>query len=225
MFSPYQLSSDCKNYPPEGTAFNEITQSLSRFGQRERLCHDRFDRTGLEERHNCVPRVCNGRLRLTKHIETPDAGLWHDEICHVNGCLTACGIPQRCEASSQRERLERLAQDFTADPIDHNICAVAVGDTTYPVTQLLQRSIDDLIESEGLRLFGFRVVGRARYRVFCFQSASQLCHRVTDRPSDRWSQNGFTWTKTSQRKSHLRGEIRDRNARGAYVIGAVRHPA
>jgi hypothetical protein len=33
MFSRYQLSSDCKNYPPEGAAFNEITQSLSRFGQ------------------------------------------------------------------------------------------------------------------------------------------------------------------------------------------------
>src|SRR5260370_19744476 len=47
MFSPYQLSSDCKNYPPEGAALNEITQSLSRFGQRERLRHDRFDRTGL----------------------------------------------------------------------------------------------------------------------------------------------------------------------------------
>jgi hypothetical protein len=50
MFPPYQLSSDCKNYPPEGAAFNEITQSLSRFGQRERLRHERFDRTGLKER-------------------------------------------------------------------------------------------------------------------------------------------------------------------------------
>jgi len=49
MFSPYQLSSDCKNYPPEGAAFNEITQSLSRFGQRERLRHDRFYRAGLEK--------------------------------------------------------------------------------------------------------------------------------------------------------------------------------
>src|ERR1700693_2007466 len=89
MLSPYQWSSDCKNYPPEGAAFNEITQSLSRFGQRERLRHNRFDRTGLKERHNCVPRARNGRLRLTKHIETPDAGLRHDEICHVNGCRTA----------------------------------------------------------------------------------------------------------------------------------------
>ena len=50
----------------------------------------------------------------------------HDEICHVNGCLTACGISQCCEASSQRERFERLAQDFTTDPIDDNVCAVPV---------------------------------------------------------------------------------------------------
>jgi hypothetical protein len=74
MFSPYQLSSDCKNYPPEGAAFNEITQSLSRFGQRERLSHDRFDRTGLKQRDNSVPSVSNDRLRLREHIETPDAG-------------------------------------------------------------------------------------------------------------------------------------------------------
>src|SRR6202035_2481764 len=218
MFSPNQLWSDCENYPPEGATFNEITQSLSRFGQRERLRHDRFDRTGLKERHNCVPRVRNRRLRLTKHIETPDAGLRHDEICHVDGCLTACGISQCCEASSQRERFERFAQDFTTDPVDDNICAVAVRDTTYAVTQLLQGSIDDLIESERLRLLGFRMVGGARYGVLCSQSARQLCHCVADRSSDRWCQNGFAWTKPSQGKSHLRGEIRDRNACGAYVI-------
>ena len=44
-FPPYQLSSDCKNYPAEGGTFNEITQSLSRFGQRKRLSHNWFDRT------------------------------------------------------------------------------------------------------------------------------------------------------------------------------------
>ena len=121
MFFPYQWSSDCKNYPPEGAAFNEITQSLSRVGQRERLHHDRFDCTGLKERDDCVPSIRNGRLRLTEHIETPHAGLWHDEICHVDGCFTACGIPQCCEASSQRER---FAQDFTTDPIDDNVAFI-----------------------------------------------------------------------------------------------------
>src|SRR5271169_3455161 len=161
MFSPYQLSSDCKNYPPEGAAFNEITQSLSRFGQRERLRHDRFDRTGLKERHNCVPRVRNGRLRLTKHIETPDAGLRHDEICHVNGCLTASGISQSCEASFHRKRSERLAQDFTTDSVDDNVCAVTARDTTHAITQLLQRGINDFIESERFRLLGFHMIGGA----------------------------------------------------------------
>ena len=33
MFFPHQLSSDCKNYPPERAAFNEITQSFSCFDQ------------------------------------------------------------------------------------------------------------------------------------------------------------------------------------------------
>ena len=66
MFSPYQLSSDCKNNPPEGPALNEITQSLSRFDQRERLSYDRFDRTGLKQRDNGIPSVSNGRLRLTR---------------------------------------------------------------------------------------------------------------------------------------------------------------
>jgi hypothetical protein len=93
MFSACQLSSDRENHPSEWAIFNEITQSLSRFGQRERLSHDRFNRTGSKQRENSVPSVPNGRLRLTKHIETSDAGLRHDEICHVNGRLTACGIP------------------------------------------------------------------------------------------------------------------------------------
>ena len=31
MFSPYQLSSDCKNYPPEGAVLYEVAQSFSRF--------------------------------------------------------------------------------------------------------------------------------------------------------------------------------------------------
>src|SRR5882672_1939257 len=123
MFSPHQLSSDCKNYPPEGAALNEITQSISRFGQREALGYDRFDRAGLKQRDDTIPGVSPGRRRLSEHVETPDAGLWHDEICHVNSCLKACGISQCCEASSQREYSERLAQDFTTDSVDDNVCA------------------------------------------------------------------------------------------------------
>src|SRR5256885_17057538 len=118
-------------------------QSSSRFYQRKALSHDRFDRAGFKQRDNNVPSVSNDSLRLSKHVETPDAGLWHDEICHVNGCLAACGIPQRCKASFQRKRSERLAQDFTTDPVDNDVCAVIARDTTHAVTQLLQRGVDD----------------------------------------------------------------------------------
>jgi hypothetical protein len=134
MFSACQLSSDRENHPPEGAIFNEITLSLSRFGQRERFSHDWFDRTGSKQWENSVPSVPKGRLRLTKHIETPDAGLRHDEICHVNGRLTACRIPQCCEASSHCERFERLAHNFATDPVDDNVCSVAVRDATHSIT-------------------------------------------------------------------------------------------
>src|SRR5258708_3384067 len=96
----HQSLSSCEDDPAEGAALNQVTQSISRFGQREGLRHDRFDRAGLEQRDDHVPSVSNGRLRLSEHVETPDAGLWHDEMCHVNGCLTACGIPECFEASS-----------------------------------------------------------------------------------------------------------------------------
>src|ERR1700683_2952676 len=133
MSPPNQLSSDCKNYPPEGAAINEIAQSLSRFDQRERLSDDRFDRAGLKQRDSRFPRVGNDRLRLREHIETPDAGLRHDEACYVNSGLAPCGIPQCYEASSWRERFDRFAQHLTTDPVDDDVCAVAVGDTTHAV--------------------------------------------------------------------------------------------
>ena len=62
---------------------------------------------------------------------------------------------------SKRKRSERLAQDFTTDAVDDNVCTVAVCDTTHAVTQLLQGGIDDFIESERLRLLGFRMIGGA----------------------------------------------------------------
>src|SRR5258708_21900111 len=100
--------SDCENHSAEGAAFYEITQRCSRFGEREGFGHDRFDRAGFKQRDDYVPSFSLGRLRLSEHVETPDAGLWHDEICHVNSRVTACGIPQCCEASFQRKRSERL---------------------------------------------------------------------------------------------------------------------
>src|ERR1700720_4628668 len=157
--------SDCEDDSAEGTALYEVTQRISRFGQREGLGHNRFDRAGFEQRDDYVPGVGNGCLRLSEHVETPDAGLWHDETCHVNGCLTAGGIPQCCEASFQRKRSERLAQDFTADSVNDNVRAVTARDTTHAVSQLLQGGIDDFMESERLRLLGFRMIGRTGHGV------------------------------------------------------------
>jgi molybdate transport system ATP-binding protein len=161
FFSSYQSLSDCEDDPPEGAAVNQVTQSISRFGQREGLSHDRFDRAGLKQRDDSIPGISPGRLRLSEQYEALDAGPLPDQICDVNGCLAACRITQRCEASAQRKRSERLAQDFTTDAVDHNVCAVTACDTTHAVTQLLERDINDLIESERLRLLGFRMIGRA----------------------------------------------------------------
>src|SRR3984893_19115002 len=156
-----QSLSNCEDDPAAGTAINEVTESISRFGQREGLSHDRFDRAGLKQRDDSVPGVSPGRLRLSEQYEAFDAGPLPDQICDVNGCLAACRITQCCEASAQRKRSERLAQDFTTDSVDHNVCAVTCSDTAHAVTQLLDGGINDLIESERLRLLGFRMIGRA----------------------------------------------------------------
>ncbi len=139
--------------------------------------------------------------------------------------LTACGIPQCYEASSWRKRFDCFAQHLTTDPVDDDVYAIAACNTPYSVSQLFHGGIDDLIESECLRLVCFRMIGRARYGVFCSQSARQLCHSIADRSLDRWRENGFAWTKPSQGKSHLRGEISDRNTCSAYVVDIVRYQA
>src|SRR5712692_8498128 len=43
-----QRLSDCEDDPAKGAALNEVTQSICRLSQRERLCHDGLDRTGLK---------------------------------------------------------------------------------------------------------------------------------------------------------------------------------
>src|SRR5579859_3182513 len=69
------------------------------------------------------------------------------------------------------------------------------------------------------------MVGRARYGAFCSQCTCQLRHCVADRSPDRRRENGFAWTKSSQGKSHLRGEISDRDTCGAHVVYIVRNQA
>src|SRR5260370_3637425 len=135
--------SDCEDDSAEGAALNQVTQRISRFGQREGLSHNRFDRAGFKQRYDYVPSFSLGRLRLSEHVETPDAGLRHDETCHVNGCLTACGIPHCCEASIRSQRPERRAQDFTTYSVHTNCCAVTLRDPPHTLTPPLQVGIDD----------------------------------------------------------------------------------
>src|SRR2546426_6360742 len=85
-------ASDCEDDPAEGAAFYQATQSISRFGQREGLSHDRFDRAGLKQGDDSVPGVSPGRLRLSEQYEALDAGPFPDQICDVNGCLASGGI-------------------------------------------------------------------------------------------------------------------------------------
>src|ERR1700691_183653 len=142
LLSPSR-SSNCEDDPAERPALNQVTQRFSRIGQREGLSHDRFDRAGFKQRDNDGPSFSNDRVRLSEHIETPDAGLRHDKVCHINGCLAACGIPQCCEASFKCKRSEPLAQDFAADSVDDNVCAVTAGDAAHAVSQPLHGCIDD----------------------------------------------------------------------------------
>src|SRR5258708_19045958 len=43
-----QRLSDCEDDPAKGAALNEVTQSICRLRQRERLCHDGLDPTRLK---------------------------------------------------------------------------------------------------------------------------------------------------------------------------------
>jgi hypothetical protein len=52
-----------------------------------------------------------------------------------------------------------------------------------------------------------------------------LRHRIADRSSDRRRKHGLACTKPGAGKSHLRGEIRDRNACGIHVVHVVRNQA
>src|SRR4029077_2016607 len=61
--------------------------------------------------------------------------------------------------------------------------------------------------------------------MFCAQGARQLCHCIANRSSDGRCQNSFACPKTSQSKSDLRGEVRDRNTRGTHVVDVARNQA
>src|SRR5579863_3655340 len=147
MVFPFSLtepkSSNCEDDSAERPPLNQVTECFRCVSQPEVLSHDRFDRTRFKQRYNDVPSFSNDRLRLSEHIETTDAGLGHDKVCHIDGCLAACRIPQCREASFKCKRSEGLAQDFAADSVDDNVCAVTARDTTHAVDQPLHGCIDD----------------------------------------------------------------------------------
>ena len=87
FLSSHQGLSDCENDSAKRAALNLVTQSISRLGQREGLSHDRFDRAGLKQRDDRIPRVGPGRLRLSEQDEVLDAGPLPNQICDVNGRL------------------------------------------------------------------------------------------------------------------------------------------
>jgi len=72
--------SDCEDDPAEWAALNQITQSISRFGQREGLSHDRFDRAGFRRATIVFQASAQAGLRLSEQYEARDAGLFPDQI-------------------------------------------------------------------------------------------------------------------------------------------------
>ena len=64
MIRAFRNLSDCEDDPAEGAVLNQVTQSISRFGQREGLAHDRFDRAGLKQRNDSLPGVLSLFPRL-----------------------------------------------------------------------------------------------------------------------------------------------------------------
>src|SRR6266568_4396890 len=114
-----QRLSDREDHPTEGAALNEVAQSIRRFSQRERLCHDGLDRAGLKQWNNDAPCGAPCSRRLCEQGEALHTRAFPDQFRDVDGCLAACGVTQCSQTSSERERAKSLAQDFSADCVDH----------------------------------------------------------------------------------------------------------
>src|SRR5712692_10330521 len=152
--------SDCEDDPAEGAALNEVTQSIRRFSQRERLCHDGLHRPGLKQWKNDAPRGAPYVRRLCEEGEALHARALPDQICDVYGCLAACGVAQGSQASPGRERAESFAQDFSADCVDHDVGAITCRNPANAVAKLLNRKVDHLIETQGACLLRLRMISR-----------------------------------------------------------------
>jgi hypothetical protein len=87
FLSSDQRLSDCEDDSAEEAAINQVAQSISCFGQREDLSHDRFDRAGLKQRGDSAqgvnPRAAERTLKLWMLARFPD---------HDNGKLHASAV-------------------------------------------------------------------------------------------------------------------------------------
>src|SRR6266705_1032211 len=83
-----------------------------------------------------------------------------DQICDVYGCLAACGVAQGSQASPGRERAESLAQDFSADCVDHDVGSITCRNPANAVAKLLHRKVEHLIETQGACLLRLRMISR-----------------------------------------------------------------
>ena len=152
--------SDCENDPAEGAALNEVTQSICRLSQRERLCHDGLDRPGLKQWKNDAPCGAPCRRRLCEQGEALHTRALPDQIRDVDGCLAARGVAQCSQTSSHCERAESLAQDFSADCVDHDVGAITFRDPANTIAELLHRKVDHFIETQRACLLRLRMIGR-----------------------------------------------------------------
>src|SRR5260370_18735599 len=98
--------------------------------------------------------------RLREQGKALHARAFPDQIRDVDGCLAACGVAQCSQTSPHRERAESLAQDFSADCVDHDVGAITFRYPTNAVAKLLDRKVYHVIETKGACLLCLRMIGR-----------------------------------------------------------------
>jgi hypothetical protein len=117
---------------------NQVTQSISRFRQREGLSHDRFDRAGLKQRDDRIPGVNPGRLRLSEKYEALDAG--------------QSGIPSSTSRSDREAESYRKPLSTEASRICHSQreARAAVVRNGAPHLSIGARAIRALVQTQGI---------------------------------------------------------------------------
>src|SRR5467141_3381132 len=96
--------------------------------------------------------------RVREQGKALHARAFPDQIRDVDGCLAACGVAQCSQTSSERERAKSLAQDFSANCVDHDVGAITLRDSANAVAKLLHRKIDHFIEAQRACLLRLRMI-------------------------------------------------------------------